>query len=210
MGKPSKAAATAAKRIGKVAEAGTVEVRNPGGYHEHVTAVIGSDLIDVAVQDGVLMSFHTQPVGSVSRPEEDYFPGTYWSSMAAAIASCLPTQRAWVRNPHGLTGSLTVEVRRAGVALKPEAFVELSLETASYFYGSERLRRVKGGTLLALCQAVAATKGEDLAAVAALLDHLEEEHPKIARYMEDSRQWPGRRATTRPEDRPGYEAYMSS
>ncbi len=209
MSKPSKAAAAAAKRIGKVAKPGTVEVLNPGQYHERVTGVIGHEVIEVHVQDGVVLSHHTASVGSVARPEEDYYPGSWWKSLSTAIAMCLPPERASVRNPHGLAGSLSVEITRRGVALKPEACVELDLDGPSMFGNRKAVRRIRAGTLLALCQSVVAKAG-DAAAVAALLDYLEETEPEVAEYLAVCREWPAKKATTPAERRPGYEAWMSS
>jgi hypothetical protein len=157
----------------------------------------------------VAVSHHTCPVGAVGRPEEDYFPGSYWSSLSQAIAACLPDERASVSNPHGLGGYVTVDIHRRGVALKPEAHIVLSLEDGSYFHRQREVKKVKAGPLLALCQQFVASKG-DTAVTAALLDWLEENSPEVADYLQAVRAWPAKKATTPPERRPGYEAWMSS
>lgn len=174
--KPSKAALRAQKQIAKHAT-GEVTVRDPGGVHEMVFGVIGSDEIEVRIQNGVVMAHHTQPRGSVSQPETDYFPGSYWSSLAAAIASCLPDRRKALPCPD-VKGTVVIALYYWGAGMKDEATLEFRLETGFYFDKWEK-RKIKGGQLLDGIRHAYAT-----GCTAQLIDWLMENEPTFLAYWE--------------------------
>lgn len=183
-----------AKRVEQYATPGSVSVTRLGAFTERVTAVIHRHDIEVTIQGGRLIDSYTCLSHLKPDSRTDYYPGHHWDSLAQAISACLPDERASARDLHGLQGRLAVQVYREGAGLKPVAYLELSVERHPTRYGAVKVKKIKTGTLLALCQAFVAADGRD--ATAALLDCLEEERPEVAAYLHDARFPPERKPMT--------------
>lgn len=178
-----------AARIAKHATGG-LTVRTLYAGTERVSATIGRHSIEATIQRGELISSYTCLSHLEPDATTDYFPGHHWPSLAQAIACCLPDERASCRGLPGIDAehsSLTVNIHREGVALKPVAYIELYSLSHPRRYGSCRVRKIKSGTLLHLCQEFVRTAGEDRATVMALLDHLEELGGEAADYLRQAR-----------------------
>jgi hypothetical protein len=190
----SKGAQAAAKRLAKYARPNSVCVTHQGNGHEQIDAVVHDDEIEVRLGGGVIASCHTQPVGARPEPQSDYFPGHYWKSLAQAIAHCLPDERATARDlvVGSCTGYLSVTIYREGAGLKPVAYLDLHLTNHPTRYGSCKVKRVKAGQLLHLCQAFVAAGGEDIGCTSSILDWLEENHEVARQYIAEARNPPPR------------------
>lgn len=188
---PSKTARQTLKRLEPHA-GGTACCQSAGIGHETVTARIGRHTIAVGVQRGKLNTVHTKPVGVVDEPQSDYYPGTYWPSLAQGIAACLPVPHVSTNDLAGLNGHLSVRIYREGAGLKPVAYLEMWVNSHPTRYGSIRVKKIKSGRLLALCQSFAANDAS-AEVTAALLDCLEEERPEVAAYLHDARFPPPKR-----------------
>lgn len=191
----SRATRTAVKRVEQYATPGSVSVAHMGNGHEQIDAVIGRYELQVRLSAGKIDTVHTRPVGAVDEPQSDYYPGTWWHSLSAGIDSCLPDLRATARplEVGTLTGALTVNIYRHGARLKPVAYIELYLTNHPTYYGSLKVKKVKSGQLLHLCQAFVAAGGQDAGCTSALLDWLEEHHERAGQYLQDARNPPPRR-----------------
>lgn len=184
-----------AKRVEQYATPGTLCVEHRGAFTEVVYAVVRGHNLRATIQGGRLIDSYTCLTHLTPDSTTDYYPGHHWCSLAQAISTCLPDERASTRELHGLAGRLAVQVYREGAGLKPVAYLELSVERHPTRYGAVKVKKIKTGTLLALCQAfVAADGGRD--ATAALLDCLEEERPEVAAYLHDARFPPERKPMT--------------
>lgn len=182
-----------AKRVAEFATPGTLCVEHRGAFTESVYAVVCGHNLRATIQGGRLVDSYTCPTHLTPDSTTDYFPGHHWASLAQAISTCLPDERASTRDLHGLDGYCKVAIYREGVALKPVAYLEMWVDNHPTRYGRICIKKIKTGTLLALCQAFAANDGND-DVTAALLDHMEETRPEVASYLQDARFPPERKA----------------
>lgn len=183
-----------AKRVAEFATPGTLCVEHLGAFTESVYAVVRGHNLRATIQGGRLVDSYTCPTHLTPDSATDYFPGHHWDSLAQAISTCLPDERASTRDLHGLDGYCKVAIYREGVALKPVAYLEMWVDKHPTRYGRVEIKKIKSGTLLALCQAFVAAAGEDPACTAALLDHMEGDRPEVASYLHDARFPPERKA----------------